>query len=305
MNIGPLVTVLLPVLNGERWLGECLESLRTQTYQNLEVLLIDDGCTDNSLAIARASGIGRIRFRKGPGQGVAAALAFGVRESHSELIARQDADDVSMPSRIEEQVIFMTRNPEYVACGTWAIDIDEQGRQVRKVKLPKRNSSISLRMCFYSCFYHPSVMFRRSSVIAVGNYRSPTSDPYPEDYDLWSRLSEAGKLANLPRYLIKYRINTSGISRSFPLEIASSADQIAAENSARFLGVSELDDNQRAAISLFYRTSRPLSLKQFLLMTRWIVQLHFSADFLAIPGTFSWKFYASPFYHWIIGNSRK
>lgn len=145
----------------------------------------------------------------------------------------------------------MTRNPECVACGTWAINIHEQGHQLRKVRSPKRDSNISLYMCFYNSFHHPSVMLRRSSVVSIGNYQSPTSDPYPEEYDLWSRLSEAGKLANLPRYLIKYRIDTSSISRSFPLEIASSACQIAAKNPARFLGVSELDDSQRVAISLF------------------------------------------------------
>lgn len=111
-------------------MGEYLESLQTQKSQSITVPLIDDGCTDNSLAIAGASGIRRIRVMWGLGHRVTPALALGVRESHSQLTARQDADDVSMPSRIDEQVSLIARNPDYVACGIWAIDIDEQGRQL-------------------------------------------------------------------------------------------------------------------------------------------------------------------------------
>lgn len=210
----PIVDVLLPVRNGEAWIQKCLESLQQQTYSNFEVLFIDDSSTDNSLSIARRILGGKLRVVRSHGTGLADALAFGVRQSRQEIICRMDVDDLAEPTRLARQVEFLTHNPDYVLVGSNVRLINMEGLVKGRSHFPLTDSAIRLRMTISNPFAHSAVAFRRMAVLEAGNYRSPSNSPFPEDYDLWTRLACQGHLANLPETLLSYRINTFGVMQS-------------------------------------------------------------------------------------------
>lgn len=210
-QLEPPVTVLVPVRNGAKWIPLMLESILSQQYRNFEILLIDDASSDNSAGIARALAGDRIRTIEARGEGLAAALASGVVCSDTELICRMDVDDIAEPSRLTKQVRFLSDNTDHVMVGSNVTIIDMEGRRRGKSRLPETDPEIRLRMSIGNPFAHSSVMFRREHVIAVGNYWSPDSSPFPEDYHLWVRLADTGLLANLSERLVQYRLNSSGV----------------------------------------------------------------------------------------------
>lgn len=208
------VTVLMPVRDGARWITLSLKSLLQQSYQNFEILLVDDGSKDDSVPIARSIAGNQVRVIRANGEGLARALAMGVRAADTEVIARMDVDDVAHPSRLMRQVQFLESSPEYVIVGTNFRTVNEQGRVIGRSRLAETDAAIRLRMLITNPFAHPSVVFRKSAVISVGNYWSPNSEPFPEDYHLWVRLAAVGQLANLGASLLDYRINNQGLSQT-------------------------------------------------------------------------------------------
>jgi glycosyltransferase involved in cell wall biosynthesis len=205
----PRVTVLMPVYNAERFLRQAVHSILSQTFDDLELLAVDDGSTDSSLSIIEGYGDPRIRVvGTSRNLGHTHALNRGLRECRGELIARMDADDVSLPTRLERQVAFMQANPNVALVGTWAELIDEHGRVFHEVKLPCDPVEVRRTLISGNCFYHSSVMFRRDAVIASGSYRLD----YSEDYDLWLRLAARHEVANIPEVLLRYRVHGEQVS---------------------------------------------------------------------------------------------
>jgi len=223
-------TVLLPVRNGGRWLGETIQSLENQTFKDFELLVIDDGSTDNSIDIIKQSNLQHIRVIPGPQQGLAKALALGVNESKTEIIFRQDQDDISLPSRFQLQYNFLEENKDHVAVGSNATKIDEKGKKKGVIKSPNKSKAIEMYFNLSNPLVHSSMAFRKSAVLYAGNYWSPSSDPFPEDFHLWSRLIKKGEIANIPKRLVKYRLSSKGISRMFYEALAKEAYFIAKQN---------------------------------------------------------------------------
>lgn len=215
--MAPIVSVLMPVYNAERYVREAIESILAQTFGDFEFVLVDDGSTDGSTEILReyVRNDPRIVLLERERAGLTSALNRGLDSTTGEFVARMDADDISLPERLDLQVKFLRKTPEVVAVGGQAIAIDEDGDCIRELIKLVRHEEIDGRLLGRSplargSLIHPSVTMRRSAVFQVGKYR-PEFEP-AEDRDLWLRLAEIGKLANIPDLVLKYRIHNRSVS---------------------------------------------------------------------------------------------
>jgi|SRR5688500_17785348 len=202
----PLVTVLMPVYNGEKYLREAIDSILTQTLTNFEFLIIDDGSKDNSIEIINSYKDPRIKLVKNETNlGISKTLNRGIELAAAELIARMDADDISYPSRLQKQYDYFTSNPECALLSTWAKTINEKNEHVRTEKYRSRLHYYNLT--FECWMYHPTVMYTRSAVMEVGMYNIP----YAEDFELFWQLSRKFKIACLEEVLVDYRITSQSL----------------------------------------------------------------------------------------------
>lgn len=221
----PTVSVLMPVHNAERYLAEAIESILDQTFTDFEFLIIDDGSTDRSrVTLERyAARDARIRVTSRPNTGYGVALNELLRQARGDLIARMDADDVALPERLERQVAYLRAHPDVVCVGSAVQFIDAAGRFLLERHEGMGHQLIQERALAGDCaLNHPSVMMRRAALEAVGGYHVEFVPA--EDLDLWLRLGEIGRLANLPDVLMKYRQHEASFSeRHQQLQLERSA----------------------------------------------------------------------------------
>jgi glycosyltransferase involved in cell wall biosynthesis len=212
------VTWIIPILNAAPYLEQCLESIYKQTYQDFEVLAWDNGSTDDSITILK-KWIPDLM----PGRVVTdnplplnECLSAMVEMSSTPFCARMDGDDICELNRLEKQVSFLESNPDVVAVGSQVRKLSSDGITGDiHFELPQTHEAIVLRLIRLWSMWHPSVIFRREAVIKAGNY----SDEKPiEDYGLWMRLANIGRLANLPEPLLKYRIHEKSITTNFIMD---------------------------------------------------------------------------------------
>ena len=205
MTAPPRVSVVMPVRDGAAFLDSAIASVRAQTFEDFEFIVVDDGSADGSLARARhhAAADLRIVVLAQAAMGIVPALNLGIHRARGEFIARMDADDISLPARFAAQVAFLDQRPDIAAAGSSATVIDTHGRGRREIVPPSDKEAIGRALLESNCMIHPAMMMRRADVIAAGLYR--TGFPGCEDYDLWLRLSERSGLANIPRPLLLYR----------------------------------------------------------------------------------------------------
>jgi glycosyltransferase involved in cell wall biosynthesis len=204
------VTVLMPVYNADRYLGPAIESILRQTFKEFEFLIINDASTDSSSKIIASFSDKRIRVVDNERNlGVTKTLNRGIHLAEGELIARQDADDLSHPERLERQVVFLRAHPEIALVGTQAIIIDELGNYKRILRdRPHDHVAIKWDLLFDNSFVHTSVMFRNTIVRdTLGGY--DPSYVACEDYELWSRVAEVCHVANLPSSLVWHRVHAA------------------------------------------------------------------------------------------------
>jgi len=214
------VTWLMPILNGMPYLPEALESLRTQTYGKAEVLVWDNGSTDGTLEVLDQwiphKIPGRV-YRDRP-LSLGLSLRALVEEAKTPLCARMDADDISLPTRLERQVAHLEEHPDIVANCTDYIRVDEKLKPALGYPWFPRTYTDILHGLLFACRYsHPTVIFRRDKVLEVGNFRdnSVAEAPYwPEDYDLWQRLFARHKGVMLADRLLLYRHQSNSLSQN-------------------------------------------------------------------------------------------
>ena len=212
MEITPLVSIILPVFNGEKFLDESVRSLLNQSYKNFELIIINDGSTDKSKEIISNFSDDRILYYENETNiGLISTLNKGIELSKGKYIARMDADDISYENRLKVQVDFLEKNTDHMMCGGWAETIDNKGFKTGKIKRITSDGLIRSNILFTTPFIHPTILIK-SQILKETNYGIDTL--HCEDLDLWVRLSlkYKYKFANIPIYLIKYRLHNSNVS---------------------------------------------------------------------------------------------
>ena len=215
----PRISVVMPVHNVQAYLQGAIDGILGQSFADFEFIIVDDGSTDATPDILAAQSDARIRIlRNAECRGIQFSLNRGVEAARGEFIARQDGDDISFPQRFAAQVRWLEAHPDSALVGTggWVATCHGASRRVRvrPMLLMAKPHRIAARViCGANPFMHPSIMFRRSAIDAVGWYSMQRAHLCCEDYELWTRLVAHGlRLDNLRRPLMFYRTYTGGIA---------------------------------------------------------------------------------------------
>ncbi len=229
----------MAVYNGARFLQEAIDSIVRQTFDDWEMIAVDDCSTDHTAAILAqaAARDNRIRISRLPANvGATKALNEGARLARGRYIARMDADDVSLPRRLETQVAYLNAHPEIAVVGSWVRRLDDNGVVGAVHEYPTRPAQIAWSLFFFNSLAHPTVMMRRSALDIDAVYNPQYR--LAQDYELFTRLSQRVKLANIPEPLLLYRTWAGSSSRK-PAQLLA-ATQIVRRH-AELLGVSATD----------------------------------------------------------------
>ena len=207
----PKVTVFIPAYNREKYIGDAIESVLSQTYTDFEILLIDDGSTDRTVEIMRSYTDPRLRIiRNQKNLGIPKTRNKGLENARGQYIAMLDSDDRAYPIRLEKQVAFLDRNPDFAQVGSWCRMMDEQGRPLKKTKRqPILPDDIDVQLLFRCSLSNRSIMGRTELLREFG-YRNDF--PRCQDYDLHVKLAKKYKLGNLPECLVYGRIHPEQIT---------------------------------------------------------------------------------------------
>lgn len=215
-NIKPLVSVVLPVYNGEDFLSSAIDSILAQTFKEFELIALDDGSKDGSIRILKEyeEKDSRVRIISRANRGLPTTLNEAIYQARGELIARMDQDDISLPNRLALQYEFMTNHPDVVVLGSAARFMDVNGDPICTYSPPTEDGI--LRNFFpNSPFIHPSVMFRKKDFILAGKYPE-TMRWGGEDLVVFRRFSRLGFFYNLSEPLLNYRLVPGSMSRKPP-----------------------------------------------------------------------------------------
>ncbi len=216
----------MSVRNGEPYVRETVASVLAQTHADFQFLIIDNASRDNTRNIIEAFGDERIELVALPqDMGQTGALNLGLARAESEYVARLDADDVCLPTRLERQLAFLDAHPDVALVGTQAQNIDQHGNPLHVTDFPLEHDAILGFMPITNPIVHPSVMFRLSAVRDVGGYDGTIS--YAQDLALWIALAEKYRLANLPEALLKLRLHPGQETRNAALRTRRLRDNLA------------------------------------------------------------------------------
>lgn len=211
----PFVSVLLCVHNGEPYISDSIDSILQQTFKDFELLVIDDGSQDRTYAILEefAKKDTRVRVVHQKNAGLTSALNTGISLCRGKWIARQDADDISLPQRLEKQVQHIRAHKNIGLLGTAYDIINVAGNVLPRHEVPLYTShhDLCLELQCRNPFVHSSVMIKRETIQSLGGYR----DAYPaaEDYECWLRMSKVTRLEQLPAKLVQRRISPQMICK--------------------------------------------------------------------------------------------
>lgn len=208
----PRVSVILPAFNAEAYIKEAIESILGQTFRDFELIVINDCSADGTEAVILSFGDDRLVYVKNEENlGVAATLNRGLALARGEYIARMDADDISLPRRLELQAACLDAHPDIAVLGTNVETFDENGPQrTGWSATDPRQMNVDL---FFSCgIAHPSVMMRKSVIEELGGYDREFEGL--EDYELWCRVSKGHGVTTLPEVLFRYRVHSGQVTKN-------------------------------------------------------------------------------------------
>lgn len=273
----PKVSVVMPVYNAEPYVQEAIDSMLSQTFTDIEFIIVDDGSTDSSgeiIAKASEKDDRIILHQMAQNGGIVSSLNKGIDLSSAPVIARMDADDISLPDRLALQIAYLeTLDADAVGANY----IKFQGKKSKTTKLPTKPDDVARELLYTCCLGHPVVTFTREAFDSVGRYDPHYAKGGAEDYDLWLRMSRAHRLANLEQPLLRYRRHNSSISAT-----ASKMDKFAlnsacaiASHFAYFYELqdvspdSDLDDIARVLTTALDRCNDPWQRK---CLKHWIIR---------------------------------
>jgi len=201
------LSIIMPLFNNERYVGQAIQSLLSQSYTDFELIIVDDASTDKSLQIVKSFSDSRIRILLNhQNQGIVYSRNKGLEAARGTYIAPFDSDDVAMPEKFRKQIDFLKTHPEYGMIGSWAEQINEEGKILKtKWKLDASPQSIPSILLFRNYFVQSSIVLRRES-IPVGGYK--LGYDIVEDYIMWADVSRIYITGNFPEYLVQYRIHS-------------------------------------------------------------------------------------------------
>jgi glycosyltransferase involved in cell wall biosynthesis len=207
----PRVSVLMTIYNAAPFLEEALESLLAQTFTNWELVAVENGSTDESPGILDAQDDRRFRVHRlesNIGRTPALRRAFDL--ARGDIVAVLDADDVSLPHRLEDQLAFLDEHPATVLVGSWTRLVDEGGSELGVVRPPAQHEDLCDLFAWCNPFVHSSCMYRREPASSVGGY--PEDLPYAQDGGLWIRLIGQGNVGMLQKVLCEQRVRSDSMT---------------------------------------------------------------------------------------------
>lgn len=220
MTPSPIISVILPVYNCEKFVSEAVQSVLNQTFSDFELLIIDDCSTDATVSLIQSFSDDRINLiLKEKNSGYTDSLNYAISIAKGKYIARMDGDDVCLPTRFQKQIEAMESDKEVILCGTAIQIIDSD----KILKHPVNHEDIKVKLCFSNAFFHPTVLFRKD---VFTNLRYNKEFEPAEDYDLWTQLVFKGKVMNIDEVLLNYRVHQNQIS-NYKNEIQINAMTIA------------------------------------------------------------------------------
>lgn len=202
----------MPVYNGESYIDDAIDSVLAQAFSDFELIIVNDGSTDNSLRLIQDYDDHRIKcLSRDENRGLAVTRNEGVAAASGQYVAMLDCDDIANPARLEIQTAYLDENQDIGVVGSWVEIIDEAGAVTGDVwRFEASPQRLPAALLFHNCFAQSSIMARRE-LLGEAPYRSDF--PPAEDYDLWVRLASHTRLANISKPLVRYRCHQGGTSR--------------------------------------------------------------------------------------------
>jgi len=203
-----MITVLLPVYNGQKYVGYSIRSILRQSFEKFELLIVDDGSTDNTEKIIKSITDVRINYYKIEHSGLSAALNFGLQHARYDIIARMDADDLSLLQRLQLEYDYFVTQPEntILSC-RYALFAGK--KIIGVVNSPTDHESIKKRLLLHNEFTHSGIMYNKKFILENGGYRNV---PF-EDFELWLRLRNKARFTILPEVLSLVRLDYLSLAR--------------------------------------------------------------------------------------------
>ncbi|MDR2056690.1 MAG: glycosyltransferase [Dysgonamonadaceae bacterium] len=206
------ISVVMAVYNGEKYLKEAIDSIRSQTFGNFEFIIINDGSTDTTSEIIFSYSDPRIVYLENEtNKGLVYSLNRGLSSSKGKYIARMDADDIALPQRLQIQFNYMEAHPEIGICGSNVEAFFNTKKKSVIIRFPKTDKLIKVFPFFQSPFSHPSVIMRKETLVK-NNLSYTDKFLHAEDYALWVELLRYTKAYNIPRVLLRYRIHEASVT---------------------------------------------------------------------------------------------
>ena len=203
----PLISVIIPVYNANGYLFDAVNSILNQTYKNLEIIIVDDGSTDNTPKILKniSKKDKRIKIITNKRNlNIARSLNHAVKIAKGNYIARMDADDISLPNRLEIQMKYLLKHSEVVILGGQCKTIDTNNKLIGHKYFPISDIDIKSALYYENPIQHPTIIFNKKLIPKNFSWYNPELPP-AEDYDLFFRLAKYGKFHNLNKFVLKYR----------------------------------------------------------------------------------------------------
>jgi glycosyltransferase involved in cell wall biosynthesis len=248
-----IVSVILPVHDGRVTLLGSIDSVLSQEFDDMEVILLDDGSEDDSWELIFSYSQPHVRAVRHHNIGLAATLNRGVAEAKGRFIARQDQDDLVLPGRFAKQIAFLQSNPDIAMVGTWSQIYSGDIPTSRYHRHPASNDALQLELLFDNPFVHSSMMIRADVLRDIGGYSEDKARQPPEDYELWSRIARKYRVANLPEVLTVYREVSGSMSRTGDNPFLNNVIRISSENLLHVLAPAFTVADCTALAELYHR----------------------------------------------------
>ncbi len=268
--IEPILSIVMLAFNAEKHIHEAIESILNQDFRVFELIIIDDGSTDNSFSIAKSFNDDRIKiYQNEINMGIVFSRNKGIELSKGKYINMMDSDDIALPGKLQKQIAFLEQNSDFGMVGSWVTLIDDNGILLKeKWKLDSKPENISAKMLFYNYFVQSAVIFRRES---LPSYNYKKGYEIVEDYKLWNDIQKKWKVWNFPEYLLKYRVHTNSATQSKSTVVENNLNVIYSELLTDF----KIDYSEKE-IELHKRLKKPEKIeeKQTILdLRKWLEKL--------------------------------